>query len=239
VSEDGELAQGREAAGRLAWADAYTALSLADGSSPLAAEDLELLAAAAHLLGRVEECLRALQRAQQLHAEAGESRLAARCAFWLAFHLGARGEPAQAGGWLARANRLLEHEPQDCAERGYRLLPLAVQHIEADDNTAAQQVSAQAAAIGRCAGDADLVALALHVQGRALVRSGRVGEAMAAFDEAMVAVITSEVSSRGRHGLLLDAGGLPRDPGVAARPRVDRGTDDLVWQAAGHGHLLR
>jgi DNA-binding NarL/FixJ family response regulator len=194
VSEDGELAQGREAAGRLAWADAYTALSLADGSSPLAAEDLELLAAAAHLLGRVEDCLRALQRAQQLHAEAGESRRAARCAFWLAFHLGARGEPAQAGGWLARANRLLEHEPQDCAERGYLLLPLAVQHIEADDNTAAQQVSAQAAATGRHAGDADLVALALHVQGRALVRSGRVSEAMAAFDEAMVAVITGEVS---------------------------------------------
>jgi tetratricopeptide (TPR) repeat protein len=88
----------------------------------------------------------------------------------------------------------LEHEPQDCAERGYLLLPLAVQHIEADDNTAAQQVSAQAAATGRHAGDADLVALALHVQGRALVRSGRVSEAMAAFDEAMVAVITSEVS---------------------------------------------
>jgi DNA-binding CsgD family transcriptional regulator len=195
VSGDGELARGREAAGRLAWADAYTALSLADRSSSLAAEDLELLATAAHLLGRVEDCLRALQRAQRLHAGAGASRRAARCAFWLAFHLGSRGELAQAGGWLARANRLLEHEPRDCAERGYLLLPLAVQHIEADDNTAAQQVSAQAAARGRHAGDADLVALALHVQGRALVRLGRVSEAMAAFDEAMVAVVSSEVSA--------------------------------------------
>ena len=45
---DGELARGREAAGRLAWAEAYTALSLADRSSPLAGEDLELLATAAH-----------------------------------------------------------------------------------------------------------------------------------------------------------------------------------------------
>ena len=195
MSGDGELARGREAAGRLAWADAYTALSLADRSSSLAAEDLELLATAAHLLGRVEDCLRALQRAQRLHAGAGASRRAARCAFWLAFHLGSRGELAQAGGWLARANRLLEHEPRDCAERGYLLLPLAVQHIEADDNTAAQQVSAQAAARGRHAGDADLVALALHVQGRALVRLGRVSEAMAAFDEAMVAVVSSEVSA--------------------------------------------
>ena len=55
----------------------------------------------------------------------GDPRRAARCAFWLAFHLGSRGELAQAGGWFARANRLLEHEPPDCAERGYLLLPLA------------------------------------------------------------------------------------------------------------------
>jgi DNA-binding NarL/FixJ family response regulator len=194
VGGDGGLARGREAAGRLAWADAYAALSLADQSSSLAVEDLELLGTAAHLLGRVEDCLRALQRAQQLHAEAGESRRAARCAFWLAFHLGSRGELAQAGGWLARANRLLEHEPPDCAERGLLLLSLAVQHIGAGDNAAAQEVSARAAGIGRHAGDDDLVALALQVQGRALVRLGRVSEAMAAFDEAMVAVVAGELS---------------------------------------------
>ena len=191
---DGELPRGREAAAQLAWADAYAALSLADQSSSLAAEDLELLGTAAYLLGRVEDCLRALQRAQQLHAEAGELRRAARCAFWLAFHLGSAGELAQAGGWLARANRLLEHEPPDCAERGLLLLSLAVQHIGEDDNAAAQEVSARAAEIGRHAGDDDLVAFALHVQGRALVRLGRVGEAMAAFDEAMVAVVAGELS---------------------------------------------
>ena len=188
------LARGREAAGRLAWADAYTALSLADSSSSLAAEDLELLATAAYLLGRVDDCLRALQRAQQLHAEGGESRRAARCAFWLAFHLGSRGELAQAGGWLARANRLLEQEPPDCAERGLLLGWLAVQHIVAGDNSAAQEVAARAAGIGRHAGDADLVALGLLVRGRALVRLGRVSEAMAAFDEAMVAVVAGELS---------------------------------------------
>jgi DNA-binding NarL/FixJ family response regulator len=194
VGGDGALARGREAAGRLAWADAYAGLSLADQSSSLAVEDLELLGTAAFLLGHVEDCLRALQRAQQLHAEAGESRRAARCALWLAFHLSGRGELAQAGGWLARANRLLEHEPPDCAERGHLLLPVAIQHITAGDNAAAQKLSAQAAAIGRRAGDADLVALALHVQGRTLVRLGRVREAMAAFDEAMVAVVAGELS---------------------------------------------
>jgi ATP/maltotriose-dependent transcriptional regulator MalT len=194
VGGDGELVRGREAAGRLAWGDAYAALSLADQSSPLAVEDLELLGTAAYLLGRVDDCLRALRRAQQLHADAGQPRQAARCAFWLAFHLGSRGELAQAGGWFARANRLLEHEPPDCPERGYLLLPLAIRHIEAQDHPAAQEVAARAAGIGRRAGDADLVALALHVQGRALVRLGRVSEAMAAFDEAMVAVVAGELS---------------------------------------------
>ena len=191
---DGELVRGREATGRLAWADAYAALSLADQSSSLAAEDLELLATAAYLLGHVEDCLRALQRAQQLHTEAGDPRRAARCALWLAFHLGNAGELAQAGGWLARANRLLEHEPPDCAERGHLLLPLAIQHIVTGDPAAARELSARAAGIGRHAGDDDLVALALQVQGRALVRLGRVGEAMAAFDEAMVAVVAGELS---------------------------------------------
>jgi DNA-binding NarL/FixJ family response regulator len=194
VGGDGELVRGREAAGRLAWADAYAALSLADQSSSVAAEDLELLATAAYLLGRIEECLGALQRAQQLHAEAGDPRRAARCALWLAFHLGNRGEPAQAGGWLARANRLLEQEPPDCAERGLLLLPLAIQHIVTGDPAAARELSARAAGIGRDAGDDDLVALGLQVQGRALVRLGRVGEAMACFDEAMVAVVAGELS---------------------------------------------
>lgn len=191
---DGELARGREAAGRLAWADAYTALSLADRSSPLAGEDLELLATAAYLLGRVEESLQALQRAQQIHAEGGDPRRAARCAFWLWFHLINQEELAQASGWLARANRLLEHEQQECAERGYMLIPVAFQHVVAGDYRGAQRAAARAAAIGRRAADADLVAFALVLHGRAMVREGRVGEGLALLDEAMVAVVAGELS---------------------------------------------
>jgi hypothetical protein len=40
---------------------------------------LELLATAVYLLGRVEDCPAALQRAQQFHAERGDLRQAARC----------------------------------------------------------------------------------------------------------------------------------------------------------------
>jgi ATP/maltotriose-dependent transcriptional regulator MalT len=193
VGGNAELVRGREAAGRLAWADAYTALSLADRSSSLATEDLELLATAAYLLGRVEDCLRALQRAQQLHAERGDLRRAARCGFWLAFHLINQGELAQANGWLARANRLLEHE-QECAEHGYLLLPVALGQAVAGDHVGAHRTAARAVAIGRRVADGDLVAFALSINGRSMVRDGRVGEGLVLLDEAMVAVVAGELS---------------------------------------------
>jgi DNA-binding CsgD family transcriptional regulator len=193
VGAQGALMRGREAARRLAWSDAYTALSLADSSSPLAAQDLELLATAALLLGHVEDGLRALQRAHQRHAEGGDPRRAARCAFWLTFHLGARGDVALASGWFARASRLLEHE-QECAEHGYLLISVAFHQLVAGDYAAGGTAAAQAAAIGGRTGDADLVAFARYLQGRALVHESEMHEGLALVDEAMVAVVAGELS---------------------------------------------
>jgi ATP/maltotriose-dependent transcriptional regulator MalT len=193
VGAQGALMQGREAARRLEWLDAYTALSLADNSSPLAAQDLELLATAALLLGHVEDGLRALQRAHQWHAEGGDPRRAARCAFWLTFHLGARGDVAQASGWFGRASRLLEHE-QECAEHGYLLISVAFHQLVAGDYAAGRTAAAQAAAIGGRTGDGDLVAFARYLQGRALVHQGEMDEGLALVDEAMVAVVAGELS---------------------------------------------
>jgi tetratricopeptide (TPR) repeat protein len=194
VGAQGALMRGREAARRLAWADAHAALSLADQSSFLAAEDLEVLATAAYLLGHMEDCLAALQRAEQLYAEGGDPRRAARYAFWLTFHYGSRRDLAQASGWFGRATRLLEHERQECAEHGYLLVSAAYRQLMAGDHAEAREALAQAAGIGARAGDADLVAFALYLQGRALVWEGQVGEGLALLDEAMVAVATGELS---------------------------------------------
>ena len=188
-----ELARARESARRLAWAETYAALTAADRSLPLGGDDLELLATAALLVGSVEDGLEALQRAHDLHAGAGEPRRAARCAFWLGFHLANRRSLAQAGGWFARAQLLLAAEPEDCAERGYLLLPEAIRHIATDAPTA-EALAARAARIGRHAGDGDLTVLGLHVRGRVLVRLDRTREAMAAFDEAIVEVVAGELS---------------------------------------------
>jgi len=194
VDGAGELARGREAGRRLAWADAYAAFSLAQQSSLLAAADLELMATAAYLLGRLEDCHKAMQRASRAYFESGDPRRAARCLFWVAFTLLLQGDVAQAGGWLARASRLLEHERPECAEHGFLLLPEALQALMTGDHAKASAAAARAAEIGARVGDADLLALALHFHGRALVADGRMAEGLALLDEAMVAVVAGELS---------------------------------------------
>jgi len=64
----------------------------------------------------------------------------------------------------------------------------------AGDYPGARETLAQAAGIGTRTGDADLVAFALQLQGRAMVREGRAGEGLALLDEAMVAVVAGELS---------------------------------------------
>jgi DNA-binding NarL/FixJ family response regulator len=157
-------------------------------------DELERQATTAYLGGRVAEAMAALQRAQQAHARAGDARRAARNAFWLGFLLLGRGELAQGSGWLARARRLLEHEPPDCPEHGYLLLPAALDQLEAGDPEAAEVTAARAAGIGRRAGEADLVGLALFLQGAAAVTGGHVAQGLALLDEAMVGVVAGELS---------------------------------------------
>ena len=48
--------------------------------------------------------------------------------------------------------------------------------------------------VGRRCQEADLVACALHLQGRALIRKGDVEPGLSLLDEAMVAVVADELS---------------------------------------------
>lgn len=63
--------------------DAYDALSRADQSTPLAADDLHRLAWAAGLSARDEEMLVAQERLYHSRLETGETLTAGRAAFWL------------------------------------------------------------------------------------------------------------------------------------------------------------
>ena len=96
----GKLDRARRSYGQRAWTDAYQAFLFADQEALLAAEDLELLAMAAYLVGRDDEYLRTLERAYKAHLDAGQCARAVRCAFWLGFRLLMRSEMGRATGWL-------------------------------------------------------------------------------------------------------------------------------------------
>lgn len=188
-----ELERGRELYGRRAWADAYRSLSLADQAAPLGAADLELLATSAYLIGCDDDYLGALDRAHNTHLGDGQVVRAVRCAFWLGLRLLFRGETGRANGWLARARRLLDGEPE-CVEQGYLLLPIVQQSIDVGDWQAAYATAAGATEIGERFAEPDLVACARHLQGRVRLQQGEVEAGLALLDEVMVAVTAGELS---------------------------------------------
>jgi DNA-binding NarL/FixJ family response regulator len=194
VTAAAELEHGRACYAERAWERAYEALAAADRSLPLSAEDLELLARAAYMLGRDDDYVGALERAQHEHLASGAVAAAVRCAFWIGHSMLFRGRAGPARGWFGRAERLLERVPGDCAAHGYVLIPRWIEQMRAGDWEAGHATAAAAAAIGERHGDADLTWLARDDQGRALVQLGRVADGMRLVDEVLVAATAGELS---------------------------------------------
>ncbi len=163
--------------------------------------DVESLAMAAHLLGKEAETREILARAHQRYLAEGNPQRAARSAFWLAFALLNTGELAQAGGWLARAHRLLEEGNHDCVEQGYLLVPAGIRTLREGHPGQAHSMFVRAGEIGRKFGDADLMTLARHGEGRALIGMGEIARGVSLLDESMVAVAAGEVTSMAIGGL--------------------------------------
>jgi DNA-binding CsgD family transcriptional regulator len=189
-----ELEDGRVAYERRAWSDAYRSFRAADAAKPLGPGDLERLAVTAFMLGRDDEYLHALERAHHAHLEAGETARSVRCAFWIGLNLLTHGALGPARGWFGRGQRLLEAERADCVERGYLVIPTVIAHVVDGDAEAAHHAASEAAEIATRFGDKDLLALAVHEQGHALIRLGRVEEGLRLLDETMVSVTAGELS---------------------------------------------
>jgi DNA-binding CsgD family transcriptional regulator len=192
VSEN--VDQARDAAARRSWLEAHEAFARAETGSPLGAEDLELYALATLMLARDDEAVAILERAHHGRLDLGEHVPAATDAIWIGLNLAYRGAVGPASGWLGRAQRLLDQEPADFAQRGYLLLPDVFRLEAGGEYTEAAAVAAEAAEIGERFGERDLFALALHAQGHCLALSGQVAEGLALLDEAMVAVTTGDLS---------------------------------------------
>jgi DNA-binding CsgD family transcriptional regulator len=189
-----DLERGQRMFAESAWLGAYDALTAADKDAQLGPADLQLLARAAYMLGRDEEYVVALERAYRAYVDAGAPMSALRCAFWIGHSWLFRGHAAPALGWFARAQRLLDREGTDVAERGYVLLAQMLGHLGNDDLPQALAAATEATAIGERFAEPDLLALGMMQQGQLLVSLGQVAEGARLIDETMVAVSSGDLS---------------------------------------------
>lgn len=189
-----EIERGRKAFADQAWGDAFDYLSAAAENAPLELDDLERQAAAAYLVGRAEKSLELWEAAHHDCAERADLPRAARCAFWLAFVLLNGGELARGGGWVDRAQRLLDEGGVECVERGYLRYCTALRLVFEGDAVAARAGFGEAAEIGDRFNEPQLTTLARIGEGRSLIYLGKIAKGVALLDEAMVSVGASEVS---------------------------------------------
>jgi tetratricopeptide (TPR) repeat protein len=187
------LDSGKGAYPRQQWPEIYAELSASDRQAPLEPDELERLATSAYLIGKDADSTDLWARAHQEFLTRGNPTRAARSALWLAFGLIARGHMAPAGGWLARAERVLEGAG-DCPEQGFLLGLNAIPVMFGGDPATALAMFEKAAGIGDRLGDANVATMARMGQGDCRIRLGEPAQGMKLLDEVMVAVTAGEVS---------------------------------------------
>ena len=216
-----DLTAGQEALDRGDWQRAQHAFekALAGGET---AEALEGLGLAAWWLDLAEVVFDARERAYRAYQGRGDRVSAARMAVWIAWDSAAfRGESGVANGWLQRARRLLDGQP-DSPAHAFLASRAAVFALLDDGNPEeAEALSAEAIRVGQAVGavDHEMVGRALH--GFALATTGRVGEGLRELDEVSAAILAGELSDRVMIGLagcyLIGACDRVRDHGRAVQ----------------------
>jgi ATP/maltotriose-dependent transcriptional regulator MalT len=188
------LRAGRAAFARREWSEAHSLLSDADEATPLGPDDLERLAASAFLIGREDAYAELWVRGHQECLRAGDVSRAARFAFWIALDLLVAGELARGGGWLARAQRLLDEADRDCPERGLLAVLAARIAMREGRPEEAHEAAQRSLGVAHRFDDPDLRVFAPLIVAQVRAAMGQAAEAAALFDEVMVAVTVGEAS---------------------------------------------
>jgi class 3 adenylate cyclase len=192
---DDALAAGRAALERKEWSEAYELLRQADAENELGASDLELFAAAALWTGEFKDALSVMERAYAALVQEGEKARAAYVAVELAHSYSGQLQPAVAQGWMSRAKRLLDDEPEGFAH-GYWALQQALFMQGKHDFDGAIALAKRAEEIGKRFGDRNLEVRGMQRQGTALIEKGDVAEGQLLLDEASTAAFGGELDPR-------------------------------------------
>jgi class 3 adenylate cyclase len=186
---------GREAIDRHAWAEAMDAFVAADRSRGLAPTDLELLGTAAWWAGRPDVAAEARERAFTGYTEAGQPTEAAWVAMVLAYEAFRRRAESIGAGWLARAERLLESEPESALHARLAVFH-AVGALMANHLAEGIQLTDRAMELARKYNDLDTSFMAMSFKGMALVFSGDWQTGFALIDEAATAASSGQLDLR-------------------------------------------
>jgi DNA-binding CsgD family transcriptional regulator len=182
--------EGQESLARADWAHARACFEQALAHSE-DAEVLDGLGRALHFEGEYDRAITVTERAFAAYQRAGRAIEAADRARWLAFLHGAvKANMAAAGGWMARAQALME-DVDECAGHGWLALDQAPFVDAAGER---EKLATAALALARRYGDTDLEYDAMALLGEAYVATGRVAEGMKLLDQAMTAVAAGEVA---------------------------------------------
>jgi ATP/maltotriose-dependent transcriptional regulator MalT len=194
MAHTGAIDRGRAAFAGRQWRTAYEQLSAADGEASLGPADLERLATAAYLVGQDDHAVTLWTRVHHAWIDRGDVQRGAYWGYWLSFIQLLSGEPAQATGWLARAQRLDKARPDAGAAKGYGEVFGGLLAIGSGDTAGAIARFDAAVALAERFDDPDLLALALLGQGQALTMQHAIAEGTARLDEAMLGITAGKVS---------------------------------------------
>lgn len=188
------LDRGRTAYREHRFVDAAADIAEAAREQDVEAADLEHLSIAAILVGRPDEGIDALTRAHEVYLAQGDVEGATRCAVWAGMELMDLGEPARAGGWFGRAQRLVEQSADTRPDHGFALIPEGMAAFYSGDGEKAEAVFERAGELARVHHDADIGAIAGLGLGLSRIMLGRPETGLALLDEVMVSVTAGEVS---------------------------------------------
>ena len=185
------LLTARTAHVRRDWHASYAAFTRAGEDTPLGTDDLEAMAAAAWRLGHGKESLRVAERVYTQLARTDPASAAMK-AVDLALAWLTRGDLNIGQGWMSRARRLLDEEPEAPTHGYLAYLDVVVAVMNRDTAVIPQRVTALRELSGRLDSPA-LTALCHVAQGLEAMLDARMAEAYGLIDEAMLPVLADQV----------------------------------------------
>ena len=186
---------GRDAMERHAWAEAMDVFVAADRDGALAPGDLELLGIAAWWAGHPDEANEALERAFAGFSDSGQPGDAARVALGLSYQAFRQGAGSIGAGWMARAEHLLESEP-DSPYHARLAVFHALGALMAGRLTEGIELADRAMELARTHHDPNANFMAMSFKGMGLVFSGDWQAGLPLIDEAATAASSGQLDLR-------------------------------------------